>query len=137
MRVKRIVKTADIIEKIDLEFGKAAYPAASPLKELDNFWNFCMNTIKDPAKMSCIAFANDLGVPPVKSLMTFFDRDVQDSESFTVVDQQSQIIGALMGFVFKFVLGYQGQEEDRRPVNMHGVGEASQFFDGPILEFTE
>ena len=87
--------------------------------------------------MSCIAFANDLGVPPVKSLMTFFDRDVQDSESFTVVEHQSQNIGALMGFVFKFVLGYQRQGKKRRLVNMHGIGEASLFYDGPILEFTE
>lgn len=136
MRVKRIVKTIEIIEKINAEFGKVAYPNATPLMELGDFWNFCMNTIRNPAKMSCIAFANDFGVPPVKSLMTFFDRDVQDSESFTVVEQQSQNIGALMGFVFKFVLDYRGQEE-KCPVNMHGIEGASLFFDGPILEFTE
>ncbi len=86
--------------------------------------------------MSCIAFANDLGVPPVKSLMIFFDRDVQDSESFSVVEKQSQNIGALMGFVFKFVLDYEGQEKEC-PVNMHGIEGASLFFDGPILEFIE
>ena len=137
MRVKRIVKTADIIEKIKLGFGKAAYQGATPLMDSGDLWNFCMSTIKDPIKMSCIAFANDLGVPPVKSLMTFFDRDVQDPESFTVVEHQSQNIGALMGFVFKFVLDYRGQEEKRRPVNMHGIGDASLFYDGPILEFTE
>lgn len=136
MRVKRIVKTAEVIDKIHSGFGKVAYQSATPFMGSGDFWNFCMSTIKDPGKMSCIAFANDLGVPPVKSLMTFFDRDIQDSESFTVTAQQSQWVGALMGFVFKFVLDYRGQKE-RCVVKMHGIGTATRFIDGPILEFTE
>lgn len=136
MRAKRIVKTAEIIEKIYAGFGKVAYQSATPFIESGDLWNFCMSTIKDPVKMSCIAFANDLGVPPVKSLMTFFDRDVQGSESFLVTAQQSQWIGALMGFVFKFVLDYKSQKE-RCVVKMHGIGTATRFIEGPILEFIE
>ena len=51
MRVKRIVKTADIIEKIKLGFGKAAYQGATPFMDSGDLWNFCMSTIKDPIKM--------------------------------------------------------------------------------------
>ena len=136
MRAKRTVGTSEIIERIRTGFGKVAYQSATPFMGSGPFWDFCMRTIEDPVRMSCIAFANDLGVPPVKSLMTFFDRDVEDSESFKVNAQQSQWVGALMGYVFKFVLDYRNQKE-RCAVNMHGVLTATRFIDGPIMEFTK
>ena len=136
MRAKITVSTMYIIERINTGFAKEAYQNASPMIGSGLVWDFCMRTIGDPVKMSCIAFANDLGVPPVKSLMTFFDRDVEDSEAFKVSAQESQSIGALMGYVFKFILDYKSQKP-RCTVNMHGINTATRFFDGPILEFTK
>lgn len=73
-----------------------------------------------------------MGVPPVKSLITIYDRKNNPSENFTAV--QSQHMGSLMGFVFKYVLNYQNQKE-RCVVNKLGVKTATRFFDGPIWEF--
>jgi hypothetical protein len=137
MNMERITKrTSEIIERINAGFGKDKYQSAKPFMNSGAFWDFCIRTIEDPVKMSCIVFANDLGVPPVKSLMTFFDRDEKGSKSFKVTAQESQWVGALMGFVFKFVLDYQNQKE-RCSVKMHGVITATRFIDGPILEFTK
>jgi hypothetical protein len=135
MKAKRTVSTMEIIKSINTGFGKVAYQNASPMIGSGIVWDFCMRTIGDPVKMSCIAFANDLGVPPVKSLMSFFDRDVEDSESFKVSAQESQSLGSLMGYVFKFVLDYQ-EQKPRCTVNMHGINTATRFLDGPIIEFT-
>lgn len=136
MRVKRTVVTSEIIGKINEGFGKVAYQSATPFMRSGIFWDFCMRTIEDPVSMSCIAFANDLGIPPVKSLMTIYDREMENSEDFKVSAQESQWVGALMGYVFKFVLDYQSQKERCR-VNMHGVNTATRFLDGPVIEFTK
>ena len=86
--------------------------------------------------MSCIAFANDLGVPPVKSVLTIYQRTQNPQQDFTVTAQESKSIGALMGFVFKFVLDYQYQKE-RCTVNILGVKTATRFLLGPVVEFEE
>lgn len=65
--------------------------------------------IKNPVRMSNIAFANDMGGPPVRSLITIYEREKNPSENFTAV--RSQQMGALMGFVFKYVLNYQSQKD--------------------------
>ena len=51
--------------------------------------------------MSNIAFANDMGVPPVKSLVTIYARKKKTNKDFQFTGVQSQYMGALMGFVFK------------------------------------
>lgn len=134
MESKRTVRTNEIIEKINAGFGKAVYQSAKPFMGSGPFWDFCMRTIEDPVSMSCIAFANDLGVPPVKALMVFYDREMENPEDFKVSAQESQWVGALMGYVFKFVLDYTSQKE-RCSVNMHGVITATRFLGGPVCEF--
>lgn len=135
MKPKRTVQTSEILERINSGFGIEKYQNAKPFMHSGAFWDFCMRTIGDPTYMSCIAFANDLGVPPVKSLMTIYDRNMKDADEFEVNAQESQWVGSLMGYVFKFVLDYQSQRE-RCPVKMHGVNTATRFLDGPVCEFT-
>lgn len=125
------MKTTDIITKINEEFA-GTYRNASKFVESGELWDFCMETIKNPITMSNIAFANDMGVPPVKSLITIYERKVQPTENFTAL--QSQCMGALMGYVFKFVLGYRNQKE-RCTVNQLGIKTATKFMDGPVIEF--
>ena len=128
------MQTSEIIDRIqDEQKGFAAiYRSASKFVDSGPLWDFCMDTIRDPVAMSAIAFANDLGVPPVRSLITIYERKMHPTRDFTA--SESQHMGALMGFVFKFVLGYRSQKE-RVQVNHLGVRTATRFLDGPLHEF--
>ena len=129
------MKTQDIVNKIYQDFGKT-YRGAAPFVDSGEIWDFCIETIKDPVLMSNIAFANDLEVPPVKSLLLIYKRKVNPADNFEFDVNQSRSIGALMGYVFKFVLGYQKQKE-RCKVDEYGIKTATRFFDGPVVSFTE
>lgn len=125
------MKTTDIITEINNHFA-ATYKGASKFVNSGNLWNFCMSTIRNPVLLSNIVFANDMGVPPVKSLINIYNRQYHPRGNFTAI--QSQHMGALMGFVFKYVLDYQSQKE-RCSVNQLGVKTAARFYDGPAWDF--
>ncbi len=125
------MKTSKIVSDIYSSFAET-YKNASKFVDSGELWDFCMDTIKDPVGIGNIVFANDMGVPPVKSLITLYERKVHPTNDFTAV--QSQYMGSLMGFVFKYVLEYQSQKE-RCAVNHLGVKTATRFLDGPIWEF--
>ncbi|MBE6960525.1 MAG: hypothetical protein E7448_07395 [Ruminococcaceae bacterium] len=127
------MKTQEIIRAIDRDFAKT-YRNAVPFVGSGALWDFCMETIADPISMSCIAFANDMGIPPVKSLITLYARKYQPEKEFRFSGQESQCMGALMGFVFKFVLGYR-QQKDRCTVQEWGIKTAARFLDGPVTTF--
>ena len=127
------MKTTEIISEINDRFG-ATYKNATPFVNSGELWDFCIETIKNPTTMSNIAFANDLGIPPVKSLLVIYRRKMEPDSNFKFTPQESQYMGALMGFVFKFVLGYQNQKE-RCTVNDLGVNTATRFMDGKPCDF--
>ena len=85
--------------------------------------------------MSNIAFANDLGIPPVKSLLLIDERRMAPGNKFAFSASESRAMGALMGFVFKYVLGYKEQKE-RCKVGKYGIHTATRFLGGPVVEFT-
>lgn len=128
------MNTQHIVDEIYQGFAKT-YRGAANFVDSGAIWDFCIETIKDPVLMSNIAFANDLEVPPVKSLLLIYKRNVNPSAGFEFDANESRSIGALMGFVFKFVLGYKNQKE-RCTVNEYGIKTATRFLDGPVVEFT-
>lgn len=128
------MNTQDIVNEIYQGFAKT-YRGATNFVDSGAIWDFCIETIKDPVLMSNIAFANDLEIPPVKSLLLIYKRKVNPPTGFEFNVNESRSIGALMGFVFKFVLGYKNQKE-RCKVDEYGIKTATRFFDGPVVEFT-
>ena len=129
------MKTQTIIDEINQNFA-STYKNATHFMQSGDLWDFCIDTIENPIAMSCIAFANDMGIPPVKSLINIYKRKNKLADDFVFSAQESQYLGSLMGFVFKFVLGYTNQKE-RCTVNELGVKTATKFLDGPIIEFEE
>ena len=127
------MKTRDIIDSINNNFA-STYKNATPFINSGDLWDFCIRTIENPMTMSNIAFANDLGIPPVKSLLTIYEHTMNPKDDFKFTAQESQFMGALMGYVFKFVLDYQHQKE-RCSVNRYGVRTATRFLMGPVVEF--
>ena len=128
------MQTSYIINCINQNFAKV-YKNATPFVNSGTLWQFCIDTIKDPVSLSCIVFANDMGVPPMASLMLFYQRQQNPPSNFQFAEKERQRMGALMGFVFKHVLGYQKQN-DRCKVNCLGVQNAARFLDGPVHQFT-
>lgn len=123
------MKTSYIVERIRQDFART-YKAAGPFVDSGALWDFCLNIINDPVWMSCIVFANDMEVPPVKSLLHIYRRVERPEPGFAFTEQQRRDMGALMGFVFKHVLGYTDQKE-RCTVNELGVKTATRFLNGP------
>ena len=130
------MKTTDIIDRIYEDFGKV-YKNAKPFINSGAVWDFCIESIKDPSLLYLIVVANDMGVPPVKSLINLYARKKDANKEFTAT--QSQCMGALMGFVFKEVLGYTKEnQKERCSVYQMGIKTATRFErspDQPFLEF--
>ena len=127
------MKTSEIINHINTEFA-SIYKNATPFVNSGALWDFCLETIENPITMSCIAFANDMGIPPVKSLLVIYRRKNNPTDGFKFTAQESQSMGALMGYVFKYVLKYADQKE-RCVVNDLGIKTATRFLNGPVVEF--
>ncbi|WP_314827199.1 hypothetical protein [Segatella baroniae] len=124
------MKNTVIITKILSDFS-TVYRNASPFVNSGALWNFCMSTIADPVQMEKIVFANDLGIPPVKSLLLIYERTMHPVATFVFAPTESRCMGALMGFVFKNVLGYTTQQE-RCSVKKYGVKTATRFMGGYV-----
>jgi len=123
------VTTATIINEINSNFA-STYRNAAPFVNSGALWDFCMEVLSDPILTQCIVFANDLEVPPVKSLIHLYKLKFSPADDFKFTQQQSQWLGALMAFIFKFVFGYKSQKERVR-VNIYGIGGATRFYNGP------
>ena len=128
------MKTSYIVQSIYQDFG-SIYRAATPFIGSGPLWDFCIQAISDPVTMSCIAFANDLEIPPVKSLVLLYRRTMNPAPGFSFTEEERKSMGALMGFVFKSVLGYTDQKE-RCAVNDLGVKTATRFLNGPVHQFS-
>ena len=132
------MNTQTIVNAIRQDFVKT-YRGAANFVDSGAIWVFCMATIEDPILMGKIVFANDLGIPPVKSLLLIYKRKMNPADGFQFDHYESRSIGALMGFVFKFVLGYTDQKE-RCAVNQYGIQTATRFLkkdsDGVDVTFT-
>lgn len=97
-------------------------------------YNECIKIINNVSDLRCIIFANDLGIPPVKSLLFLLDKRGIITENVTGIESQS--MGSLMGFLFKKVFQYQNQK-DRLSVKMFGVKTAALFFNVENFNITE
>lgn len=99
-----------------------------------SLYNECMNIINNISELRCIIFANDMGIPPVKSMLTILER--KGVLSGNITGMESQCIGSLMAFLFKVILSYQNQK-DRISVKKLGVKTAALFYNVEPFEIKE
>ena len=62
----------EIVEMIENEYGETC-AEAEIFRESGEMWNYCMEVVKDHNKLNCIIFANDMGIPPIKSFLEFYE----------------------------------------------------------------
>lgn len=97
-------------------------------------YRLTLDIICDPTELKCVIFANDLGVPPVKAVLTILSKKRLINNDITGIESQS--LGSLMGFLFKQVFKYQNQR-DRLTVKLFGVKTAALFLNVTDFEITE
>ncbi len=114
-----------IQDRIHREFT-LRYKGATPFYQSGPLWDFCMDIVSDESLIKCMVTANDLGVPPVKTLLYFYEKRFSPPEHFSFTPNESRYLGDLMGFLFQFVLGYQ-KKHPRCQVQRYGVKTASRF----------
>lgn len=119
-----VTTTQSIIKSIKADFTASYKNAANfPSTKL---YNDSITIISDLSNIKCIVFANDLGIPPVKSMLVLLNQNELLQNNVTALE--SQCLGSLMGFIFKNVLCYRAQKE-RNVVNMFGVKTATRFYE--------
>ena len=121
--------TKNIAGRIETEFAQV-YRNAAPFVNSGDLWNFCMGVLSNPQSVSSMIFANDLGIPPVRSLLKFYEYKYDSVNDFGFTHQESQWLGSLMGFLFKNIFGYR-EQKDRVRVDKFNVRTAARFLDGP------
>lgn len=124
------ITTNSIVTRINSDFA-SAYRNAAPFVNSGPLWDFCIEVLSDYILTKCIIFSNDLGVPPVKSLLHLYRLKFGPAGNFQFSAQESQWLGSLMGFVFKNIFNYKAQKE-RNQVNELGIKTATRFLEGPV-----
>lgn len=136
MKEKEIkqVTVQKIIEEIDTNFT-SIYKNCTKLHEQDDdesiseLTRICKEIITNPTYLNFIILSNDISkIPPVKSLVQLMGYTGKLSIETDIPSQLSQYLGSLMGFIFKYVFGYEGQK-NRVRVELFGIGTASRFTD--------
>ena len=119
------MKTTYIVDEIYKEFAKT-YRRATPFVNSGDLWDFCIQVISNPGTMNQIILNNDHDIAPVKSLIDIYEAQKNPDASFVFTHQEAVCLGCLMGFVFRFVLGYK-KKKKRCKVKKYGVTTAALF----------
>ncbi len=99
------------------------------------YWDKCMEAVSDRELLSHIVFCNDLfQIPPVKTFLSYYRDDfiALTGEPNAVLPLfVKKSIGAFWGMVFKFALGYTGQENVSVSLNRYFMVRTATYFKAP------
>lgn len=100
------------------------------------YWDKCMDAVGDRELLSHIVFCNDLfHIPPVKTFLLFYESDfiaITGREDAALEPFVKKSIGAFWGMVFKFGLGYRGQESVSVSLNRRFFVRTATWFSTPV-----
>ena len=124
MRMREMqISTARIQEEIRANFSRI-YKAFGDFIDSGEIWDLCMVAVQDATLMNHIIFCNDIHqIPPVNTFLKA--KGANEMRDLTELEKRS--IGALWGFVFKYVFGYRNQKSVAARVNT--VKTATYFYD--------
>lgn len=117
------ITTEEIVEKIYEGFS-SKYKAFGKFIDSGEYWDMCLDAVRDRELMGHIIFCNDvLNIPPTHTFLRFNEEKLKDKQ---LNEFEKRSVGAFWGYVFKFVFGYQFQKSVTAKVN--SVRTASYFF---------
>lgn len=118
----------EIVEMIENEYGETC-AEAEMFRESGEMWNYCMEVVKDHNKLNCIIFANDMGIPPIKSFLEFYTRDNGKIQGELDCDLKKGLLN-FWNFVFRHCLDYRGKDENCK-IKTCGIKMACRYTYGP------
>lgn len=133
------ITCSEIVEIVETHFSD--YDRYKHFKEFQSapeyrpYWEKCMEAVKDRELLSHIIFCNDLfQTPPVKTFLMYYREEIatltgQENAALPVFVKKS--IGAFWGMVFKFALGYTGQENVSVSLNQYFMVRTATYFKSP------
>lgn len=95
----------------------------------------CLQVLANPNNVSNIVFANRLEIAPIKALLIIMEDEGLISNDYIADEVEGKNLGRLCGYLFKFVLGYTGEELRGITVGMHGVITSRRYTGGPMYNF--
>ena len=125
---------SDILRHIREDFT-AEYPQASNFTDTPVYYH-CMAVIGNPDDLREIILNNDQkGIPPVQSMLELFQKHCLTHGKISHTD--ARCMGELMAFLFKYVFGYQKQQDDNPIQNDFNVQTAALFSEPKSLPLIE
>lgn len=99
------------------------------------YWRLCIQALQDRDLLGHIVFCNDLfAIPPVKSFLCFYSEELKaitGTEEARLDDFVKKSIGAVWGYVFKYVLEYQGQKSVSVSLNRMFMMKTATYYTQP------
>ncbi len=132
-----IITVDEIVQKTSAGFPEK-YPQ---FKEFQNnelyfpFWKLCVQALQDRDLMGHIIFCNDLfGIPPAKTFLCFYAETLKTltgTEDAKLDNFTKKAIGAVFGYVFKFVFEYDGQKSVSVSLNKMFYVKTASYYTHP------
>ncbi len=125
----------EIVNKVTEEFSEtySHFKDFQGKEEYRQYWDLCIKAVENEKLFSNIQFCNDIfQIPPVKTFL-FVHRDelieITGDPKASLKDKPflKRCIGAFWGMVFKFCLGYTGQESVHIASDYFGVRSATYY----------
>ena len=117
------IRTDEIKTAIYKDFSRI-YKAFGDFIDSGEIWDLCMSAIDDITLMNNIIFCNDIHqIPPVNTFL----KACGASNMRDLTELEKRSIGALWGYIFKYIFGYRNQKSVAARVNT--VKTATYFFD--------
>ncbi len=100
-----------------------------------SYWKLCVQTLQNRDLLGQIVFCNDLfNIPPVKTFLCYHAQEIKNitgREDAALSDFVKKAIGAVWGYVFKFVFEYAGQKSVSVSLNKLFLMKTATYYTNP------
>lgn len=132
-----IVTVDEIVQKLSQDFAKK-YPHFKDFQtdsSYSAYWGLCIQAMQDRDLLGHIVFCNNLFyIPPAKTFLCFYAdalKNITGKENAQLSDYVKKSIGAVWGFVFKFIFLYQGQKSVSVSLNRLFMLKTATYYTNP------
>lgn len=132
-----IITVDEIVQRTTTEFA-SQYPHFKEFQSDEtyfSYWKLCVHALQDRDLLGHIIFCNDLfGIPPVKTFLCYYAKELTEitgRQDARLDDFVKKSIGALWGFVFKYIFEYSGQKSVSVSLNKMFMLKTGTYYTAP------
>lgn len=132
-----VITVDEIVHKTITDFGQK-YPHFKEFQTEEryfHYWKLCLQAMQDRDLLGHIIFCNDLFcIPPVKTFLCFFKENlvsITGREDAKLEDFAKKSLGAVWGYLFKYVFEYAGQKSVSVSLNRMFMLKTATYYINP------